>query len=90
MKMNEKVKYVKSQKQTRNHTCHWLGCDKQVPPALWGCKSHWFKLPSKFRTLIWGYYRIGQEKDLKPSEGYLRIAKMIDIWIRENYPLTKS
>jgi len=34
--MSTKADYVRSQGQTRNHHCHWPGCDKQVPPAMWG------------------------------------------------------
>jgi len=41
--MSTKADYVRSQGQTRNHHCHWPGCDKQVPPAMWGCKGHWYR-----------------------------------------------
>ena len=59
----EKANYVKSQKQTRNHVCHWPNCGKQVPPAMWGCKEHWFKLPAGARKAIWAtYYLIGFPK----------------------------
>ena len=63
----EKVKYVKKQKQFRKHHCHWPGCSKQVPPAMWGCAYHWFKLPKVLRDEIWSCYRPGQEIDMKPS-----------------------
>ena len=52
----DKRAYVKSQPQTREHTCHWPGCKKQVPPAMWGCKKHWFMLPKHLRDRIWAAY----------------------------------
>ena len=57
----EKANYVRSQTQTRDHICHWPGCNKQVPPAMWGCKAHWFKLPLPLRNAIWAAYVPGQE-----------------------------
>jgi hypothetical protein len=70
------------------HTCHWPGCDKAVPPAMWGCKVHWFTLPKRLRDRIWATYRAGQEIDKRPSETYLDAAKAVQAWIREQYPAT--
>lgn len=84
MKKETKAEYVKKQKQNREHHCHWPGCGKQVPPALWGCKEHWFKLPKSLRGLIWATYRPGQEKDMRPSQAYLDAANKVQAWIREN------
>ena len=61
---------VATAEQTRFHTCHWPGCNKQVHPALWGCKPHWFKLPQRIRNQIWANYRTGQEESLNVSKGY--------------------
>jgi hypothetical protein len=36
-----------------SHTCHWPDCRKEVPPAMWGCKQHWFALPKPLRDRIW-------------------------------------
>jgi hypothetical protein len=80
-----KADYVKSQPQTREHKCHWPGCTKQVPPAMWGCKRHWFSLPWNLRNKIWRAYRPGQEIDMNPSKQYLDIAEEIREWIKENY-----
>lgn len=80
--MNKRA-YVRSQGQTRNHTCHWPGCTKQVPPAMWGCSSHWFKLPAEIRDMIWVTYRPGQEIDMNPSAAYLAAADAAQQWIRE-------
>ena len=79
----QKAAYVKSQGQTRNHHCHWPGCEKQCPPAMWGCKTHWFKLPTALRNKIWATYRPGQEKDLTPSDAYIKVANEVQAWIRE-------
>lgn len=80
----DKVAYVKSQSQTRDHTCHWPGCGKQVPPAMWGCKEHWFKLPKYLRDLVWATYRPGQEVNMTPSKQYLLVAKKVQEWINAN------
>lgn len=79
--MNSKVEYVKSQPQTRRHHCHWPGCPKQVPPAMWGCRTHWFRLPASLRSRIWATYRPGQEVSMTPSEKYLEAAKAVQDWI---------
>lgn len=78
----DKVAYVKRQGQTRDHHCHWPGCDKQVPPAMWGCKPHWFKLPAGLRNRIWATYRPGQEVNGTPSAAYLKVATEVQQWIR--------
>lgn len=80
--MTSKADYVRSQGQTRDHHCHWPGCDKQVPPAMWGCKAHWFKLPQALRNRIWATYVPGQEKDGTPSTAYLDVADEVQRWIR--------
>ncbi len=79
-----KVRYVKKAKQTRFHHCHWPGCDQQVPPALWGCRKHWFMLPKTIRDQIWLTYRIGQEINGNPSDRYLAAAQQAQEWIKEN------
>lgn len=80
----DKVAYVKSQTQTRNHTCHWPDCRVQVPPAMWGCKKHWFKLPIVLRHKIWKAYVPGQEITLTPSAEYLHVADEVNVWIANN------
>ena len=82
----DKVKYVKSQGQNRDHHCHWPGCDKQVPPAMWGCKAHWFKLPKTLRDKIWAAYAPGQEVSGTPSIEYVKVAREVRNWILEHYP----
>lgn len=77
----DKVAYVKSQEQTRTHACHWPGCDQQVPPAMFACRPHWFKLPKWIRNLIWQAYQPGQERTGRPSEAYVHAANLAQEWI---------
>src|SRR5690242_14210133 len=63
------------------HTCHWPGCPRVVPPAMWGCKEHWFKLPKPLRDQVWREYRPGQEITKTPSERYLVAAALVQGWI---------
>lgn len=67
-----------------SHTCHWPGCDKAVPPAMWGCKAHWFRLPKTLRDRIWATYRAGQEITKTPSTAYVEAAQAVQQWIKEN------
>lgn len=82
--MTEKSDYVRNQEQDRDHTCHWPDCERQVPPAMWGCKQHWFKLPKHLRDEIWDTYEIGQEVDMTPSDEYLDVAQRVQDWIEAN------
>lgn len=80
--MNEKADYVRRQPQDRRHECHWPGCTEQVPPAKWGCRKHWFKLPKRLRDKVWAAYVPGQERRMDPSEEYLAVAHEVQEWIR--------
>lgn len=84
--IKEKVEYVKSQGQTRAHECHWPGCTRNVPPAMWGCREHWYALPADLRSRVWATYRPGQEKTLTPSAAYLKVARDVQEWIEKNAP----
>lgn len=63
------------------HICHWPGCKKEVPPAMWGCKPHWMKIPKYLRDGIWNTYLPGQEIKKNPSAAYLVAAKKVQDWI---------
>lgn len=63
------------------HKCHWLGCSKSVPPRMWGCRKHWFALPEFLRKAIWREYREGQEISKTPSNSYLFVAAVADMWV---------
>lgn len=81
--IGQKADYVRRAGQSRNHHCHWPGCEKQVPPAMWGCKAHWFKLPQRLRNAIWRAYRPGQEIDGTPSAEYVAVSREVRQWITE-------
>jgi hypothetical protein len=51
---------------------------------MWGCKAHWFKLPQALRNRVWATYRPGQEITKTPSEAYLKVAREVQDWIRDN------
>ena len=65
------------------HTCHWPSCTRSVPPKLWGCRKHWYKLPKAIRDEIWHYYVPGQEIRKDPSSAYLVVAAKADQWARD-------
>lgn len=85
----EKVAHVRTAEQTRKHTCHWPGCLKQVPPALWGCKPHWYKLPPVLRNRIWNAYKIGQENGTGVSREYVEAAKHAQEWIAAHFTVLR-
>lgn len=79
-----KVQHVLAAPNNRAHHCHWPGCGKQVPPAMWGCKKHWFALPGGLRARIWKTYRPGQENDGRVSGAYIDAARQVLAWIAEH------
>lgn len=82
--VGEKAAYVRSASRIPDksgHHCHWPDCDRKVPPAMWGCKTHWFKLPAHLRARIWATYRPGQEVSKTPSAEYLSVARQVQDWI---------
>jgi DNA-directed RNA polymerase subunit RPC12/RpoP len=64
-----------------SHTCHWPDCAKEVHPKMWGCKTHWFRLPKELRDLIWATYRPGQEITKTPGRAYVNAAQKVQDWI---------
>lgn len=84
---SNKYAHVRHAQQTRPHTCHWPGCDKQVPPARWGCTVHWYKLPLSIRNRIWAAYRLGQEESGDVSPEYLAAAQTAQEWIKRQQAL---
>ena len=81
--VGNKAAYVRSEarKGSGGHHCHWPDCENPVPPSMWGCKFHWFKLPARLRSRIWATYRPGQEIGKTPSAAYLAVAKEVQDWI---------
>lgn len=85
----DKVEHVRAaarRRQGGNHTCHWPGCDAAVPPAMWGCRKHWYALPKALRDKVWRAYRPGQETTKTPSAEYLAVAREVQDWIAANVP----
>lgn len=81
--MKDKVNYVRRQSQNRRHECHWPTCVHQVPPAMWGCREHWFNLPKALRDRIWEAYQPGQEINLTPSDEYMKVVLEVQKWIAD-------
>ena len=65
------------------HHCHWPDCPQEVPPAMWGCKRHWFMLPKELRDKVWAAYRPGQEITKTPSDHYVDVAEEVQQWIED-------
>lgn len=86
MSVARKAEYVRREatKGAGNHRCHWPGCNELVPPAMWGCKRHWFMLPYVLRSKIWCAYRPGQEVSKTPSREYIAAAREVQEWIAVN------
>lgn len=84
--ISDKVTYVlKTPNSKPGHICHWPGCKKKVKAALWGCYSHWMKLPANLRAEIWRTYQIGQETpEGRPSPAYLKSASKAQDWIKNH------
>lgn len=79
--IGQKADYVRRQKQSGGHHCHWPGCKRPVPPAMWGCRKHWYALPAALRTKIWRVYQPGQEITKTPSPEYVEVAREVQNWI---------
>ena len=87
--MTNKAAYVVREalrNRTFDHGCHWPGCNKAVPPAMWGCKVHWMRLPKYLRDKVWAAYRPGQEITKTPSREYVTVAIEVREWIEKNIP----
>lgn len=83
--MNRKADYVRAQPAgDGRHTCHWPGCSRAVPPAMWGCREHWYRLPQHLRNQIWRTFRPGQEISKSPNREYIEAARAVQLWIKEN------
>jgi hypothetical protein len=56
------------------HACHATRCRTEVPPKMFMCRPHWYRLPKSYRDAIWAAYRPGQEVTKDPSLEYLEAA----------------
>lgn len=57
------------------HRCHATGCTVAVPPKMFMCRSHWYRLPKPLRDAIWAEYVPGQETRKDPTRAYLAAAR---------------
>jgi len=48
---------------------------------MWGCSTHWRKLPEHLRKAIWRAYVPGQEITKTPSKKYIEVAHTVQKWI---------
>lgn len=69
-----------------SHSCHWPDCKEEVPPAMWGCRRHWYALPKNLRDKIWRTYKKGQEIRKDPSPEYIAAAYEVQDWILMHRP----
>ena len=65
-------------------TCHWPGCERQVPSHYWACAEHWAELPKRLRDRLVRAYRPGQEIDKQPSREYIQTAQEVHHWMVEH------
>lgn len=89
VKGQQKLDYVLAAKranESTDHHCHWPGCEKKVPPAMWGCSRHWYLIPANLRRRIWATFVPGQEISKTPSPEYVKAAMAVQDWIKANYP----
>lgn len=56
------------------HYCHAEGCARRVPPRMFMCRDHWYRLPKAMRDRVWELYVPGQERRMDPSPEYLAHA----------------
>ena len=89
--LEEKKRYVRAKDNDMQgkdgHLCHWPWCQEVVPPTLWGCKAHWYKLPKWLRGMIWKAYKPGQEANTNlVTDEYLKVAAKAQAWIKKHYP----
>lgn len=58
------------------HVCHAHLCETQVPPKMFMCKKHWYRLRAPLRDAVWKEYQPGQEISKNPSLRYLAVQKL--------------
>lgn len=58
-----------------DHLCHAQGCPKPCPPRYLMCPPHWRMVPADLQRAVWNTYRMGQERDMRPSLAYLKASQ---------------
>jgi hypothetical protein len=69
--------------QLLRHRCAWPSCAKLVPLGMWGCRVHWYALPSHLRHRIGRAYRDGLATDEHPTRDYVRAHRAALEWIAD-------
>ena len=54
---------------------------------MWGCQRHWYILPKALRSKIWAACVPGQEITKTPSAEYVEVAREVQRWIDDRYPV---
>lgn len=72
---------VKIPPQMRDSKCRWPGCSKVVPPAMWGCYTHWAMLPKEIADRLWKTYNPQQKSSWLPSPEYIEALEEAQAWI---------
>ena len=70
------------------HRCHATRCSVPVPPEMFMCKRHWFRLPLRLRNSVWRTYRAGQCDDMQPSREYCEVARECVVFLAEKEGIT--
>lgn len=52
------------------HECMWPSCHALVALDRWGCREHWYRLPSNLRSWIGRAYRTGLREGNHPNRSY--------------------
>jgi len=73
-----------------NHKCHARHCEKNIPPELLMCYSHWKRIPKHIQAAVWRHYRNGQCDDKNPSQAWHHAADAAIAYIAklEGYPVS--
>lgn len=58
-----------------SHKCHARGCQREIPPRLLMCLTHWRQVPKPLQAAVWRHYRKGQEITKDPSAAYLEAQR---------------
>ena len=54
---------------------------------MWGCQRHWYVLSKALCSKIWAAYVPGQEITKTPSAEYVEVAREVQRWVNDHYPV---
>ncbi|MBC8638284.1 hypothetical protein IAG25_15800 [Caballeronia sp. EK] len=63
------------------HECMWPSCHALVALDRWGCREHWYRLPSNLRSWIGRAYRSGLRAGNHPNRSYAQAHHAALAWI---------